>query len=104
MPWEEELKSNSTSQSETIPSFEGWIGMDLAVACSRKEQRENGGRGNGVSPSQERCTQHSTRANSSLAYCVVDGLGHFTNTFTPISFSISITINPIVFFITFSLS
>jgi len=42
-PWEEELKSNSVSQSGTIPSFEGWIGMP--DACSWKEQRDNGGRG-----------------------------------------------------------
>ncbi|KAK7374094.1 hypothetical protein VNO80_07520 [Phaseolus coccineus] len=49
MPWEEELKSNSVSQSGTIPSFEGWIGMP--VACSWKEQRDNGGReGNEPSP------------------------------------------------------
>jgi len=47
MPWEEELKSNSVSQSGTIPSFEGLNGMDLAVACSWKEywetvEEENG--------------------------------------------------------------
>jgi len=39
MPWEEELKINSMSQSGTIPSFEGWNGFASSLQREGAERK-----------------------------------------------------------------